>query len=98
MRLVVDASTLVAELLRARGRRLIAHPQLDLLVAADAYSETRHELQRRVARLVDRGYLEARPAHELLAAAFDTILAPAPATGRRSGCRGCGRRGDRWCP
>jgi hypothetical protein len=62
MRLVVDASTLVAEALRGRGRKLLAHPLLDLFVAADAWSETEHELRKCVAVLVERGYLQVAPA------------------------------------
>jgi hypothetical protein len=59
MRLAVDASTLIAEVLRVRGRKLIAHPALELVVAADAWNETEHELRKRVALLVERGHLEA---------------------------------------
>jgi len=36
VRLAVDASTLVAEVLRARGRRLIADRRLELSIAAEA--------------------------------------------------------------
>jgi predicted nucleic acid-binding protein len=66
MRLVVDASTLVAEALRARGRRLLAHPELELYVAAEAWSETEHELRKRVALLVERGHLDAALVDRLL--------------------------------
>ncbi|MBI3977481.1 MAG: nucleotide-binding protein, PIN domain-containing protein [Chloroflexi bacterium] len=75
MRLVVDASTLVAEVLRARGRKLLAHSSLDLAVAADAWSETEHELSKRVALLVERGYLEPASAIQLLDEALATIAA-----------------------
>ncbi len=71
MRLVVDASTLVAEALRARGRQLLAHPDLDLLVAEAAWSETEHELRKRVALLVKHGHLAVAPATQLL----DEVLA-----------------------
>ena len=43
---------LVAELLRERGRALIADPRLRIVVAEDQWSETQHELGRRVALLV----------------------------------------------
>jgi predicted nucleic acid-binding protein len=66
MRLVVDASTLVAEALRASGRALIADAELDLFVAADAWSETEHELRRRAALMAERGYLEPTLAAQLL--------------------------------
>jgi predicted nucleic acid-binding protein len=49
---VADASVLVAELLRERGRALIADPQRRVAVAEDQWSETQHELGRRVALLV----------------------------------------------
>ncbi len=75
MRLVVDASTLVAEILRARGRRLLAHPALDLVVAADAWSEAEHELRRRVALLAERGHLEEAVAAQLLDEALAAIVA-----------------------
>ena len=71
MRLVIDASTLVAEALRVRGRTLLAHPALDPVVAADAWNETEHELRKRVALLVERGHLEQAPATHLL----DEVLA-----------------------
>lgn len=71
MRLVVDASTLVAEALRARGRLLLAHPDLDLVVAAAAWSETEHELRKRTVQLVAYGHLEEAIASHLL----DDVLA-----------------------
>lgn len=60
MQLVIDASTLVAEALRARGRKLLAHSSLDLVVAAEAWSETQHELRKRVALLVERWHAGMR--------------------------------------
>jgi predicted nucleic acid-binding protein len=75
VRLVVDASTLVAEVLRARGRRLLAHRTLDLVMAAEAWSEAEHELRKRTALLVERGHLEAGPAGQLLDEALAAIIA-----------------------
>jgi predicted nucleic acid-binding protein len=66
MRLAVDASTLVAEALRRRGRALLAHPTLDLFVAAGAWNETEHELRRRVVELVAHGHLDEPTATALL--------------------------------
>ena len=66
MRLVADANILVGEALRAGGRRLLAHPELDLVVAADAWSETEHELRKRVALLIQRGHLDTTTATKLL--------------------------------
>lgn len=58
MRLVVDASTLVAELLRERGIRLLANPRLDLYVPAWMWEETGHEVRRRLEVRVSRGLPE----------------------------------------
>jgi len=55
LRLVVDASTLVAELLRERGHRLISDPRLDLYVPALMWEETRHEVSKRLDVRVSRG-------------------------------------------
>jgi predicted nucleic acid-binding protein len=73
MRLVVDASTLVAEVLRARGRRLLAHPALDLIVAADAWGETEHEFRKRVTLLTARGHLDSTAASQLLEEALTAV-------------------------
>lgn len=48
MRLVVDANILVAELLRVRGKALIAHPALQLVIAEYVWDEVRHELRKRL--------------------------------------------------
>lgn len=56
MRLVVDASTLVAEVLRTRGRKLLAHPGLDLFIAKYAWNETEHELRKRIVLLAETAY------------------------------------------
>ena len=53
---------LVAELLRERGRALIADPRIRVVVAEDQWSETQHELGRRVALLVTQGRLTAERA------------------------------------
>jgi len=73
MRLVADASVLVAELLRARGRALVAHPQLDLVVAAEAIGEAEHELRKRVMHIVTYGHLQQVMAQQLLDDALATI-------------------------
>ena len=49
MKLVVDASVLVGELLRRRGLRLLMHPRLELFTSEVAWSGTRHELEKRLA-------------------------------------------------
>ena len=55
MRLVVDASTLVGELLRERGQTLLASPHLELYVPAGMWDETRHEVSRRLGIRVLKG-------------------------------------------
>lgn len=54
MIVVADASVLVAELLRARGRELFAHPDLQVVVAEEQWDETQHELQRRISAIVEK--------------------------------------------
>jgi hypothetical protein len=49
---VADASALVAELLRRRGRALFAHPDLRVVVAEEQWDETQHELLRRIGTIV----------------------------------------------
>lgn len=59
MRLVVDASVLVGELLRARGRELLADERLDLFMPELMLAETNHELPRRISKLVEHHGLTA---------------------------------------
>ena len=51
MIVVVDASVLVAELLRRRGRELFTHSDLQCVVAEEQWEEAVHELQKRVAAM-----------------------------------------------
>lgn len=55
---MVDASTLVSELLRDRGRELLASEALDLYVPAWMWEESSHELWRRLQIRVSRGLSE----------------------------------------
>jgi PIN domain len=48
MIVVADASVLVGELLRQRGRELLLHPNLRVLVAEHQWEETEHELSGRL--------------------------------------------------
>ena len=57
MIVVVDASVLVAELLRKRGRDLFCHPELRSVVAQDQWEETQHELPKRARKIVKSGHL-----------------------------------------
>ena len=70
MRLVVDANILVGELLREKGRALVADERLELFVAAKAWEEARRELRRRVDVIAERGQLLRTTATELLNAAM----------------------------
>jgi uncharacterized protein YfaA (DUF2138 family) len=60
MIVVADASILVGELLRRRGRELLFHPDLHVVVAEDQWEETENELSRRLGILESQGRL----AHE----------------------------------
>ena len=57
MRLPIDASTLIAELLRERGRQLMADAAFELVVATEAWRETTYELEKRIALLLRPGHL-----------------------------------------
>ena len=69
MRLAADASVLIAEALRERGRRLIRDEQLQLIVTERVWSETQYELRRRAAILGRNSALTQRAAVQLLAEA-----------------------------
>lgn len=77
MRLVVDASVLVAEVLRVRGRELLTHPTLDLAVPEETWGETEHELRKRVALLAERGIFPPVRATQVLEEALATVAARA---------------------
>jgi predicted nucleic acid-binding protein len=59
MNVVADASVLVAELSRTRGRELAYDQRLQLLVTVEQWSETLHELRRRWHLMTVRGWLAA---------------------------------------
>ncbi len=59
MIVVADASVLVGELLRKRGRELFLHPALHVVVAEDQWGETEHELSRRLGIMESAGRLSA---------------------------------------
>ena len=71
MQLVADATVLVAELLRERGRRLIRNPTLRLAATERVWDETRYELQRRADIIRQRGRLTPTTATDL----YDEALA-----------------------
>jgi predicted nucleic acid-binding protein len=65
MLVVADASVLVAELLRERGRALIGDPRLRVVVAEEQWSETQAELSRRLGLIIERGRLTATQASSI---------------------------------
>ena len=73
MIIVVDASVLVAELLRRRGRELFARADLQCLVAEDQWEQTRHELDKRVAAIVGQGRLTGAQGDKLLGVVRDFV-------------------------
>jgi len=66
MLLAVDASVLVAELPRARGRRILDDPGLEFVVAEQAWSEVLHELPARLAARERHGHLHGGRASEMM--------------------------------
>ena len=66
MRLVVDANILVAELIRVRGRKLIAHQSLELFMAEKAWEETTYELNKRIERMIQKKVFSQSVGHKLL--------------------------------
>jgi predicted nucleic acid-binding protein len=73
VRLVADASVLVGELLRARGRQLLANRTLQIYVPEGTWDETVHELRNRTDGIVRQGRLSRTIADELLAAAIALV-------------------------
>ena len=66
MRLVVDANILVAELLRVRGKELLAHDKIRLFMAQKAWEETQHELKKRIKIISKQAQLSDETASLLL--------------------------------
>lgn len=73
MRLVVDTSVLVGELLRASGRRRLGDDRLDLFLPERMWNETEVELPRRVAAFARSRGLELAVADHLVEAAIAAI-------------------------
>lgn len=62
----VDASVLVGELLRRRGRDLLTRPDLRVLVAEQQWQEAEHELRRRTDKMIAANRLSREVGAELL--------------------------------
>ena len=71
MRLVVDTSLLVGELLRAAGRVRMADERLELFIPEQMREELAVELPRRVSAFARRRALSVGAARELIAAAAE---------------------------
>src|SRR3954464_12258045 len=54
MIIVADASVLVAELVRDRGRALIIDQRIQVVITAEQWNETQHELDRRLRHFTER--------------------------------------------
>ena len=75
MRLVVDTSVLVGELLRASGRARLGDERLELFLPEQMWGETRVELPRRVAAFVRRRGLDHSLGDELVSACLSSVEA-----------------------
>jgi predicted nucleic acid-binding protein len=75
MRLVVDTSVLVGELLRAAGRRRLGDARLELFLPERMWGETRQELPRRIGAFVRRRQLDLEVGEQLAQACVDAVEA-----------------------
>jgi predicted nucleic acid-binding protein len=64
MRLVLDASVLVAELLRASGRARLGDDRLELFLPEQIWADAERELPRRIRAFVRKRRLDARVGDE----------------------------------
>lgn len=75
MRLVVDTSVLVGELLRRSGRVRLGDERLELFLPEQMWAETQVELPRRIRAFVERRGLEPEVAVDLARRCFEAIEA-----------------------
>jgi predicted nucleic acid-binding protein len=75
MRLVLDTSVLVGELLRAKGRERLGDDRLELFLPEQMWMEARVELPRRVDRFVRRRDLDPGLGRQLVAVCLEAIEA-----------------------
>lgn len=75
MRLVVDTSVLVGELLRQKGRDRLGDERLELFLPEQMWAETQIELPRRIQAFVDRKGLDPEVGAELTQLCLDAIEA-----------------------
>lgn len=77
MRLVVDTSVLVGELLRQRGRDRLADHRLETFLSEQAHGEVHHELPRRITAFADHRGLTARQRTSLIRRTLEAVDASA---------------------
>ena len=75
MRLVVDTSVLVGELLRAGGRRRLGDERIELFVAEQMWGEVQSELPRRVKAFARRRDIDGEAAGKLVRFCLEAIEA-----------------------
>ena len=75
MRLVVDTSVLVSELLRRSGRERLGDDRLELFLPEQMWAEARVELPRRIAAFVRRRGLDPTVGEELSRLCLDAVEA-----------------------
>jgi predicted nucleic acid-binding protein len=73
MRLVVDTSVLVGELLRASGRQRLADDRVELFLPERMWNEARLELPRRISVFARRRGLDDRLRDDLVAACVEAV-------------------------
>jgi predicted nucleic acid-binding protein len=76
MKLVVDASVLVAEALRESGRKRLGSSSLELYLAEHAYREAKHELSKRFTLFVERVKLSEETAKYLWQRVLESLELP----------------------
>ena len=75
MRLIVDTSVLVGELLRASSRARLGDDRLELFMAEAMWSETQVELPRRINAFAKRKALPRKVADELMGLCLEAVTA-----------------------
>src|SRR5947199_4254323 len=75
MRLVVDTSDLVGELLRASGRARLGDDRLELFMPEQMWVETQVELPRRITAFARRRRLGTDVAQQLIAVCLEAVEA-----------------------
>lgn len=75
IRLVVDASVLIGELLRATGRERLGDDRLDLFLPEQIWSEVQHEMPRRVAAFGQARGIPTKDADQLTARCLNAVQA-----------------------